>query len=234
MIRLALAACVCVAATSAAACRLALVLAIDVSSSVDAREDQLQRQGLATALLAPEVQRAFFASSDPVALHAFEWSGRYDQRALLPDWQLISSPDALRQVATAIAESTRSRTDMPTALGHALGHGSLLLEQVPDCLFHTIDVAADGENNDGFSPRLAYGAFPFEDVTVNALVVNTSDTAEIPIRSYYETQVIRGPGAFVEEANGYEDYARAMTRKLLRELRVQIIGSVHSDTDSPG
>ena len=54
-------------------CRLALVLALDVSGSVSAREDRLQRQGLAAALLAPEVRRAF-ASGDPVALYVVQWS----------------------------------------------------------------------------------------------------------------------------------------------------------------
>lgn len=62
-------------ACGAAECRLALVLAIDVSSSVDAAEDALQRNGLAAALLAPEVQAAIFAADLPVALTAFEWSG---------------------------------------------------------------------------------------------------------------------------------------------------------------
>ncbi|MEO0865387.1 MAG: DUF1194 domain-containing protein, partial [Pseudomonadota bacterium] len=75
----------------AAACRLALLLALDVSSSVDAREDQLQRGGLAAALVAPEVVAAFLASEDPVALAAFEWSGRYNQEILF-DWILINSP----------------------------------------------------------------------------------------------------------------------------------------------
>ena len=56
------------APAASAQCRLALVLAIDVSSSVDAEEDALQRRGLATALRAPEIQRAFFASDLPVAL----------------------------------------------------------------------------------------------------------------------------------------------------------------------
>ena len=54
-------------------CRLALVLALDVSSSVDAIEDRLQRDGLARALLAPEVVRAF-VTGEPVALFAFEGS----------------------------------------------------------------------------------------------------------------------------------------------------------------
>lgn len=46
-------------AAPAQACRLALVLAMDVSSSVDAAEDQLQRAGLAAALIDPDVQAAF-------------------------------------------------------------------------------------------------------------------------------------------------------------------------------
>lgn len=41
-------------------CRLALALAMDISVSVDEAEDVLQRQGLAAALIAPEVQEAFF------------------------------------------------------------------------------------------------------------------------------------------------------------------------------
>ena len=45
-------------AAPASACRLALVLAIDVSSSVDAAEDRLQRQGLAAALRDADVAAA--------------------------------------------------------------------------------------------------------------------------------------------------------------------------------
>ena len=44
------------------ACRLALSLGLDVSSSVDAREYRLQTEGLAAALIAPEVRGAFLAA----------------------------------------------------------------------------------------------------------------------------------------------------------------------------
>ena len=36
--------------------------------------------------------------------------------------------------------------------------------------------------------------------------------------SYYRDRVIRGPGAFVEVANDFNDYREAMKRKLLREI----------------
>ena len=48
----------CLAAAPVEACRLALVLAIDVSSSVDANEDALQRNGLAAALRAGTIAGA--------------------------------------------------------------------------------------------------------------------------------------------------------------------------------
>ena len=211
-------------AAPAQACRLALVLAMDVSSSVNPEEDRLQRTGLAAALLDRDVQAAFFASGNPVALHAFEWSGRYDQTLLLPGWTLIETPDDLARAAAAIAGSVRTRSDMPTAMGHALGFASILLQERPDCFFHTIDVAGDGENNEGFSPALAYGAFPFDDVTVNALVVSTTEEPPARLVAWFDQNVLRGPGAFLEVARGFGEYEAAMKRKLLRELAVQVLG----------
>ena len=41
---------------------------MDISASIDAKEDQLQRQGMAKALLEEQVTSAFFASNDPVAM----------------------------------------------------------------------------------------------------------------------------------------------------------------------
>lgn len=214
----------CLAAAPAEACRLALVLAMDVSSSVDAAEDTLQRGGLAAALIAPDVQDAFFASPDPVALTVFEWSGRYNQENLT-GWVLIETPADLLRVAETIATSKRSHNDFPTAMGYALGHAAIRLQDAPECLFRTIDMAGDGVNNDGFGPAEAYNAFPFAGVTVNGLVINAAEfEAETELIPFYRDHVIRGPGAFIEIANGFDDYETAMRRKLIRELAAQVIG----------
>ena len=215
-------------AQGAEACRLALVLAMDVSSSVDGAEDALQRRGLASALVTQQVQAAFFASPDPVALAVLEWSGRYNQ-SILQDWVLIENPTILADVSMRIAETPRSHDDYPTALGYALVYAGTLLRRAPACTFQTIDVSGDGLNNDGFGPREAYSAFPFGDVTVNGLVINVPETAatrEEPqeLFEYYSGEVIRGPSAFVEVANGFEDFARAMEAKLIRELGALIVG----------
>lgn len=210
----------------AEACRLALVLAMDVSSSVNAEEDFLQRQGLASAFLDPNVQAAFFATPDPVALSVFEWSGRYNQEILL-DWHLVRSPQDLDQIAQTISNSTRSHNDFPTAMGYALGFGAGLLARAPACAAETLDISGDGSNNEGFGPAEAYAEFPFLDVTVNGLVISTAAyETDIELVEFYAQEVIRGPGAFVEIADGFDSFETTMERKLIRELGVIMIGAL--------
>jgi len=217
-----------------AECRLALLLAIDVSSSVDKTEDTLQRGGVVSALTAPDVVAAFFASDQPVAIAAFEWSGRYQQDILL-DWTVIDSRAALITAAETIAASTRKHDDFPTAMGYALGFGARMLERAPACLRKTIDMAGDGRNNEGFGPRSAYEAFPFGDVTVNGLVVNAADfEGELDLIPFYRGEVLHGPGAFLEIAQGFNDYERAMRRKLERELQPPVIGKAGAWTEPKG
>lgn len=214
------------APAAAQTCRLALVLAMDVSSSVDAAEDRLQRGGMASALIAPEVVGAFLSSPDPVALFIYEWSGRYNQEVLV-DWTYVQSEADLLNASFAVANSTRSHNDFPTAMGYALGFAADRIAKGPDCLFSTVDMAGDGENNDGFGPDEAYAAFPFAGITVNGLVVNGAEfEAETRLIEFYSSEVIRGPGAFVEIASGFADYERAMERKLVREVASQVIGQI--------
>jgi hypothetical protein len=217
-----------------AECRLALLLALDVSSSVDAREDALQRGGVVAALTAPDVTEAFFATDLPVALAIYEWSGRYNQQVVL-DWTMVDDKAALITAAEVVANSKRSQSESPTAMGYALGFGAGMIARAPTCLRQTIDIAGDGQNNEGFGPIQAYREFPFRGVTVNGLVVNAADyEGEVGLIAFYQSQVRHGPGAFVEVADGFEDYERAMRRKLERELTPPAIGSLKQDESSAG
>ena len=212
-------------APASAGCHLALALALDVSSSVDEAEYRLQRDGLALALLSEEVQAHLFLSeSDWIALAVYEWSGRTQQKIVL-DWVAIRSPEVLIDVAEQIAAATRSHNDFPTALGYALGYGATLLERAPQCDRQTIDVSGDGISNDGFSPALAYNAFPFDDVTVNGLVIGGGI---VEVEEFYTREVIRGTNAFVETARSYLDFESAMRRKLMREIGVRAVGQIPS------
>ena len=58
-------------------CRLALLLALDVSSSVDAEEHELQKAGIAASLNDPDIRHAILnGGPGTVALAVYEWSGR--------------------------------------------------------------------------------------------------------------------------------------------------------------
>jgi hypothetical protein len=198
-----------------AACRLALSLGLDVSSSVDAREYRLQTAGLAAALVAPEVVAAFLAvPGQEVMLHVFEWSG-WQQQMVRQDWVTIAGEGDLVEVAARLAGQGRSYEQFPTALGFALVFGGRALAARGDCARRTLDVSGDGTNNDGTSPEMARREAALSGVTVNGLVVGATAAT---LGRYYQRFVIQGPGAFVETADRYEDFERAMRRKLLREL----------------
>lgn len=208
---------------ASASCRLALLLALDISSSVDFQEDAMQRGGLARALQSDPVVEAILSVPDQtVALAVFEWSGRY-QQDLIMDWVALSNEADIRSAANVIAASQRSYAEFPTALGYALGHAASLLSAAPQCDEVVIDVSGDGVNNEGFPPALAYKNFDLSEVTVNGLAIQggKDDIAE-----YYKRELIRGPGAFVEVAQSFEDFERVMQRKLIRETQAQIFSSL--------
>lgn len=195
---------------------------MDVSASVDAGEYRLQVDGLASALIDPSVIDAFLNGPGPVALSIFEWSGRFQQDVLL-DWTMIETEEDLLRVAERISRSARGHQDFPTALGYALGFAANRFREAPACLFQTLDISGDGQNNDGFPPVAAYEHFDFDGVTVNGLAIGG---ASREIEDYYLAEVMRGPGAFVEYAANHDDFAEVMRRKLERELRSMILGGL--------
>ncbi|WP_257894582.1 DUF1194 domain-containing protein [Gymnodinialimonas phycosphaerae] len=228
---MAAAACLFAASPGAAQdqCRLALQLGLDVSASVDQAEYRLQADGLAAALLDPVVTEAFLNGPGPVALSIFEWSGRFQQEVII-DWTLIRTEADLLAVAERVASATRGSQDFPTALGYALGFAATRFREAPVCLFQTLDISGDGQNNDGFPPVAAYEHFDFNGVTVNGLAIGG---ASREIEEYYAAEVIHGPGAFVEYALNHDDFAEAMRRKLERELRAMIFGEASPPPLSP-
>lgn len=208
-------------------CRLALVLALDVSGSVDAAEDRLQREGLARALLAPEVVRAFL-SGGPVALYVFEWSGPFSHTTMPPGWQLIDGENDLARVAASLADrswSGTASTNRTTALGAALSYAASVLAEAPDCQARTIDIAGNGESNIGPNPQVIYESGRLDGVTVNALIVS-GERSDAQLVGWFEEAVLHGPHAFYVVADGFKDYERAMRAKLQRELVMPLVSAL--------
>jgi hypothetical protein len=203
------------AAPSAMAdCRLALVLAMDVSRSVDAKDFALQTEGLAAALEDKAVQAAFFGPAGDVALTAFQWSGENHQEVLV-DWVIVRGPNDLAPISAAIRKVRRPEVQQLTALGAALDFGRHRLDEGPDCARSVIDMAGDGQNNRGPAPMTVHEWHDWQGITVNALAVGEH---EMGLVHYFESQLILGPGAFVELAERHTDFPATIRRKLIREL----------------
>jgi hypothetical protein len=97
------------------------------------------------------------------------------------------------------------------------------MAEAPDCGRKVIDVAGDGRNNEGVSVARIYEREDFTGITVNGLAVGEH---EHDLVRYFQEELIRGPGAFVEVAPRQTDYPEAIHRKLLRELQGPMIGAL--------
>ena len=226
----------------AAECRQALALGVDVSGSVDAEEYALQMGGLAAALEAEDVAAILLVAPEwPVHVAVFEWSGPGSQRTVLP-WTAIDGPEALSAATARLRATARVPLHPSTAIGEAMLYGVRLLEQRPDCPSWTLDLSGDGRANTMPRPRHVREDGSLGRVTVNALAVGHDDPVHPTIRrvtiaelqAYFETEVIHGPGAFVETAMGYSDFEDAMRRKLLRELEGLSVGEAGGPPDEGG
>lgn len=216
----------CAPGTAEAACRLALVLALDVSGSVDAVEYRQQLHGIAGALESEAVTAALLSEPGrPVALSVFEWSSSRYQRQVLP-WTLLHDRKAIGLGAGRLRAVTRVTAPRTTGLGGALEASARALAEAPPCERQVVDVSGDGKNNDWPEPGRALAAAAFQRITVNALVILPGRGSADPegLVAYFRARILHGPGAFLEVANGFSDYARAMTRKLLREVEAPRLG----------
>jgi hypothetical protein len=197
-------------------CAVALVLGLDVSSSVDSREYALQMQGLAAAFRDLAVIETILTPPGAgIMATAFAWSGFQRQKVII-DWRWLGDRAAVEAFASALSTARRPDDAWPTALGRASGFAADMARTAPrPCARRVVDISGDGANNDGVSPGWYRERGYFDGITINGLVIAgaTPDPVE-----YYREHVVHGPGAFVEVADSYNDYAPAILRKLLREL----------------
>ncbi|MEP1962112.1 DUF1194 domain-containing protein [Tateyamaria sp.] len=216
-------------AAFAQSCRLALVLALDVSGSVDAAEYTQQVNGLATALDHPDVRAQILDGSGlHVSLAVYEWSSRNHQYVIQP-WTALTTNGALDAAITRIRGHQKVRAGLRTAMGTSLSFAASLFRAQSDCWVKTVDVSGDGKNNIGITPVQLYQSGAFDEITVNALVIGGSGASQASAKHdllrYFETEVIHGSSSFAMIAHGYDDYADAMRRKLIRELQVPVFGA---------
>lgn len=195
-------------------CAVALVLAMDVSRSVSVREYDLQMQGLAAAFRDTAVIETIRAQPGGVMATVMIWGDHSQQKQTTPWTHLTGGPE-IETFAREMAATRRWFSFTLTGLGAAMAFADGLFRDNPlPCRRRVIDISGDGVWNDGPQPSDIWRSLS-SGLTVNGLVILGSTPDPY---AYYRDEVIGGPGAFVQSAAGFEDYARAIKLKLLREL----------------
>ena len=196
-------------------CSAALLLALDVSGSVDWKEYHLQRKGIADAFRDDELIKLIEFLPGGISVAVTQWSGTGHQERVV-NWQQIKTKSDAEKFAASVQAITRNGWGPMTATGNALLHADALLKSNPyPCVKNVIDLSSDGRTNRGVPEKLVSQQLTTKGHTINVLAIVENDHS---LLRYFATSVIGGPGSFVETARGYSDYARAMKRKLLREL----------------
>ena len=192
------------------------MLAVDSSGSVDFGEFDLQTGGLAGAFRDAEVIAAIERwAPQGVAVSVVLWSGRGEQRVAV-DWTRVGDRASAEALAARIETMGRGML-AETALGEALAFAIRHLERGPFAgTRQLIDVSGDGRSNVGMDPDLFPRRAVAAGITINGLAILNDDIA---LDLYYAQHVIGGSDAFVMTARDFEDFAQAMRRKLLREIR---------------
>lgn len=209
------------------ACALELILAVDVSGSIDQDEFALQTEGMAAAFEDPKLAEAIIHQEGGVYVTLTQWSGATRQRQVT-DWFKLTGPDTMAAFATAVRRGGRDWRNYSTAVGEALFHAMKVGETVPEtCERRVVDMSGDGVSNEGRAPRAMADALAALGYTINALVIR-GDSPD-PVK-FYERHVLAGPRAFIEIAENFEDYPRAILRKLLREVDQQALVSDAGET----
>lgn len=197
---------------------LELVFSVDSSGSIDNSEFVLQREGYARALTHPDVIAAIRRGPyRAIAVTFVEWSGPSIQRRVV-DWTRLSSSGDAAAVAAALRTAPRTIFGGGTSLAGAILVGMDLLDGNGfEGTRRVIDISGDGPNNRGPSLRDARDLAVSRGITINGLPILEDDPG---LDSYFRAYVIGGPGAFVQPAESFGDFEKAVLRKLLQELNL--------------
>jgi Protein of unknown function (DUF1194) len=203
---------------------LALAMGIDISGSIDPDEAKLQREGYVQAFRDPVIVKAILGGSNGrIAVAYYEWSDAWVQRLLI-DWTLLDSEASIEAFATRLANSPISiarRTSISGAIRYAI---PLFGRSPYEPVRKVLDISGDGSNNDGgLVTDMRYEALK-ERIIINGLpIMNDRPNpfgfpSEADLDKYYLHCVTGGPRSFVEVARNFDDFPRAVRKKLLQEV----------------
>lgn len=204
-----------------------IVTALDISESIDSGATAIEIDGMAAAIVAPEVIGAIQAGRQGrVGFAIFAWrDGAFPE---LVAWTTIATAADAALVSERLRSSFRSfaASDPPspadaphlTDLSGAIDHGAVLLLTAPYAANRSvINVIGNGWDNVGEGPRAARDRVIAAGATVNGVVLGNDPV----LTAYYRSTVIGGPGAFLLSVDDTASMAEVLARKFLYDVASQ-------------
>lgn len=199
---------------------LELVLSVDASGSVDDDEYELQLGGIAEAFRDPLIHRAIADGKlGAIAVAVVVWADALRPKAET-EWFYLSSPTDALDFANHVAIMPRTVLGS-TGIGAGLAWSIRKMERNGyQGWRQVVDVSGDGRET---PPRdvtvlidQARAMAASRNVTVNGLAI-LSDEPDLD--RWYAEHVQTGPGSFVMSVANFDEFARAMRLKLIKEIR---------------
>lgn len=202
---------------------LALVLAVDVSTSMDPDEQDLQRQGYVEAFRSPSVHQAIHSGMlGRIAVTYVEWAGAHPhvQNVIVPWTILESSKDSL-SFAERLAR-TPIRRGAGTSISEAIDFSLALFSSGPFLpARRVIDISGDGSNNQGPLVTEARDKAVARGVTINGLPIMLSRPErreDATLDAYYRDCVIGGVSAFMIPVRDRKQFLTETRTKIVNEI----------------
>ena len=202
---------------------LELVLAVDISYSMDADEQEVQRAGYRAAFVSKPVLDAIAQGPlGRIAVAYVEWAGSDEQRTVAP-WTVIDGPVAAERFAAELSAAPLRRA-YRTSISGALIHSARLFENNGYVgLRRVIDVSGDGPNNQGETVESVRDELLESGLVINGLplMLKRPSIAMLDVGdldAYYRDCVIGGPGAFMAPVRDVGQFPEAVRTELVMEI----------------
>lgn len=199
---------------------LELVLASDISASIDEAEAALQRAGYLAALTNPKVIDTIRNGVlGRIAVTYIEWAGA--QRTVV-GWTVIEDQASARAFAISLRSASLS-SGTTTSISGALDYAAGLFDANGfEGTRQVIDISGDGRNQVGRPLGYARADVLASGITINALPMFRRDEDGKIINpgldTYYNQNVIGGPGSFIVPVLDVAAFPEAILKKLIIEI----------------
>jgi hypothetical protein len=201
-----------------------IVTALDISDSIDPEATAIEIEGMAAAILAPDIVRAIQGGRHGrIGFAVFAW-----REAAFPEfvsWTTIATAEDAAAVSDRLRSGFRAfaASDLPspalaprmTDLSGAIDHAAILLMTAPYAAERSvINIIGNGWDNVGEGPRAARDRVIATGGTINGVVLGIDPV----LMGYYRGNVIGGPGAFLLPAGDPATMADVLARKFLYDI----------------